>query len=228
MWGAIGGAVGGGTTEVLKNAGSKIIGKVGKKVIEDGMDMVVDLAQTASENGKLTGKDVLLSAVTSFGGSAIGAPKTNSTARNQLLDGATDNRAVKEAVADSTNVRPTWRQSELDAANDFVDYKPQQSFLNGESVKYGTSGSVRPDYYKPGNSVDVKNYNVETSAGRNNLARNVEKQYNQRLTGLPEGTKQTVLIDVRGQNVSDNDLNSLFNNISNRTNGEVDIIFKRS
>ena len=64
MWGAIGGAVGGGTTQVLKNVGSKALGKVGKKLVEDGVDMVVDLSQTASENGKLTGKDILFSAVT--------------------------------------------------------------------------------------------------------------------------------------------------------------------
>ena len=63
--------------------------------------MALDLTQTATENGGLTGKDVLFSAVTSFGGDLVGAAKTNSTARNQLIDGATDNRAIKDAVGDS-------------------------------------------------------------------------------------------------------------------------------
>ena len=103
MWGAIGGAVGGGTTEVLKDVGSNVLGKVGKKLVEDGVDMALDLTQTATENVGLTGKDVLFSAVTSFGGDLVGAAKTNSTARNQLIDGATDNRAIKDAVGDSVS-----------------------------------------------------------------------------------------------------------------------------
>lgn len=37
----------------------------------------------------------------SFGGDLVGVAKTNSTARNQLIDGATDNKAVKNAVKDS-------------------------------------------------------------------------------------------------------------------------------
>ena len=96
-------SVGGGTTEVLKDIGSNVLGKVGKKLVEDGVDMALDHTQTATENGGLTGKDVLFSAVTSFGGDLVGAAKTNSTARNQLIDGATDNRAIKDAVGDSVS-----------------------------------------------------------------------------------------------------------------------------
>ena len=32
--------------------------------------------------------------------------------------------------------RPTWRQSELDAAKDFPDYDAQKSFINGEEVLF--------------------------------------------------------------------------------------------
>ena len=97
---------------------------------------------------------------------------------------------------------------------------------NGKEVDYGTKGSVRPDYYKDGYSVDVKNYNVENSTGRNNLARNIEKQYTQRLEDLPEGTQQAVLIDIRGQNVPKADLVSLYNDIMRRTNNGIIIKFK--
>ena len=123
MWGAIGGAVGGGTTEVFKDVGSNVLGKVGKKLVEDGADMALDLTQTATENGGLTGKDVLFSAVTSFGGDLVGAAKTNSTARNQLIDGATDNRAIKDAVGDSLTDNNTSKK----ALNSFDDrgYKPK-------------------------------------------------------------------------------------------------------
>ena len=118
-----GGAVGGGTTEVFKDVGSNVLGKVGKKLVEDGVDMALDLTQTATENGGLTGKDVLFSAVTSFGGDLVGAAKTNSTARNQLIDGATDNRAIKDAVGDSLTDNNTSKK----ALNSFDDrgYKPK-------------------------------------------------------------------------------------------------------
>ena len=122
--------------------------------------------------------------------------------------------------------RPTWRQSELDAATDFPDYDAQKSFINGEEVPYGTKGSVRPDYYKDGFSVDIKNYNVESASGRSNLARNIEKQYYQRIENLPDGTKQSVMIDVRGQNVSDEALGALYDDIMRRTNNGVEILFK--
>lgn len=65
--------------------------------------------------------------------------------------------------------------------------------------------------------MDVKNYNVESASGRSNLARNIEKQYHQRMENLPEGTKQSVLIDIRGQNVTDAELSALYNDIMKRT-----------
>ena len=122
--------------------------------------------------------------------------------------------------------RPTWRQSELDAASDFPDYDAQKSFINGKEVPYGTKGSVRPDYYKDGYSVDIKNYNVESASGRSNLARNIEKQYYQRIQNLPAGTKQSVMIDIRGQNISDADISALYDDIMRRTNNGVEILFK--
>ena len=123
-------------------------------------------------------------------------------------------------------IRPTWRQSELDAAKDFPDYDAQRSFINGKTFPYGTKGSVRPDYYKNRFSIDIKNYNVESARGRNNLARNIEKQYYQRIQNLPDGTKQSIMIDVRGQNVSDKALSSLYDNIMRRTKNGVEILFK--
>lgn len=123
--------------------------------------------------------------------------------------------------------RPSWRQSEIDATKDFPGYKEQRSFLNGKEVKYGTKDSVRPDLYKKGHSVDVKNYNIQKSSGRKNLARNIEKQYNQRIKNLPKGTKQSVLIDIRGQNISNADLKLLYKDIMQRTNKGIKIRFKK-
>ena len=141
-----GGAIGGGTTEVFKDVGSNVLGKVGKKLVEDGVDMALDLTQTATENGGLTGKDVLFSAVTSFGGDLVGAAKTNSTARNQLIDGATDNRAIKDAVGDSLTdnkaVKNAIADDALDAAEDFLG-KGYKDAGNGRFISADGTKVVR-------------------------------------------------------------------------------------
>ena len=123
--------------------------------------------------------------------------------------------------------RPTWRQSELDVQRQFPNHQPQQSFLNGKRVPYGTRGSVRPDLFKPGQSIEVKNYNVQTVAGRNNLVNNISNQVNQRTTHLPSGTNQKVIIDVRGQNVTNAQLKEIRNSILENSNVNVEIVFKR-
>ena len=82
------------------------------------------------------------------------------------------------------------------------------------------------DYYKTRSSVDIKNYNIETASGRSNLANNISKQYYQRNVHLPQGTKQSILIDVRGQNVSNAELEALYNSIMKKTNNGITVYFK--
>ena len=96
----------------------------------------------------------------------------------------------------------------------------------GEEVPYGTKGSVRPDYYKEGSSIDIKNYNIENSSGRSRLVENIKKQYYQRVKNLPKDTSQTVVIDVRGQNVSDEILAELKRDIEKETKNGIEVIFK--
>lgn len=85
--------------------------------------MALDLAQTASENGGLTVKDILFSATTTLSGGLLSSVKTPSTVRNQLIDGVTDNKAVKNAVGDSVADNNTTKK----ALNGFDDrgYKPK-------------------------------------------------------------------------------------------------------
>lgn len=87
----------------------------------------------------------------------------------------------------------------MDVGKDYEGYDAQKSFINGEEVPYGTKGSVRSEFKKNAHSVEVKNYDIETSSGRKSLINNVSNQIKNRLTNLPEGTEQTVVIDVRGQ-----------------------------
>ncbi|MBL0318991.1 MAG: adhesin [Alphaproteobacteria bacterium] len=101
-----------------------------------------------------------------------------------------------------TGGRPTPKQSEIDVGNDLPEGAiPQPSFKDGESVPYGTPGSVRPDYCV-GNicSIEVKNYNIETNSS--GLIDNVSKQAIQRAENLPDGMVQDIVIDTRGQSVT--------------------------
>ncbi|WP_345990347.1 hypothetical protein AAEU33_00225 [Chryseobacterium sp. Chry.R1] len=98
--------------------------------------------------------------------------------------------------------RPSWRKSEIDAEQMYPGYDTQKSFIDGKEVPYGTEGSTRPDLYNTGHSVEVKNYDVTSNTGRRNLTNELNRQYTDRLQNLPPGTRQTAVIDVRGQNMS--------------------------
>ncbi len=134
--------------------------------------------------------------------------------------------AKVEMKGSGKGTRPSWRQSEIDVEKDFPEYNAQKSFKDGKEVPYGEKGSSRPDLYQTGHSIEVKNYKISTSSGRSRLVNNVSKQVEKRLSDLPNGTKQSVLIDIRGQNVSDEILDGLYEKIMNKTNGKVDIRFK--
>ena len=138
--------------------------------------------------------------------------------------------------------RPGWRQSELDVGADLIPkgYAEQPSFLkhpNGdvEVVPYGTPGSTRPDFYKPnpppmpkvgelappGTSVDVKNYDVSTPQARQDLVQNAGSQAKDRAAILPPGSKQTLEIDVRGQNITPSQITQLKADIAKASGGAI-------
>ncbi|NHZ93952.1 hypothetical protein F2P45_33905 [Massilia sp. CCM 8733] len=117
--------------------------------------------------------------------------------------------------------RPTWRQSELDleAMYGSHGYSAQESFLNGARVPHGTLGSTRPDLYKSGEAIDMKNYNLTTASGRSSLVSSVSAQAIHRAANLPLGDIQKIVLDVRGQNVSTVELNRVVGRIQQKTNG---------
>ena len=150
-----------------------------------------------------------------------------------------DQQAVNEGITDTTSSpgqRRSWRQSEIHAASDYPTsegYKYNQSYkvVNGQlqEATYGSSGSVRPDYYSPVTNkvVDVKNYNITTSSGRSNLANNVANQYNQRVGVFSAGTSYEVVIDVYGQNWTQPMLTDVETRIWNLTGNQVDVVFMK-
>ena len=123
--------------------------------------------------------------------------------------------------------RPSWSDSESTGKVLFSEYKSQHSFKNTINVEYGTKGSVRPDEFSKvhNNSIDVKNYNLMSNNGITSLGRNIVKQYGQRVSQLPLGTKQSVLVDIRGQQVDRQALSKLDFYVKSRTNSEVEFIY---
>ncbi|MEE9453301.1 MAG: DUF637 domain-containing protein [Paracoccaceae bacterium] len=114
--------------------------------------------------------------------------------------------------------RPTPRQSELDVGDGLGDdFTPQKSFIDGDEVPYGTRGSVRPDFCDANCSIEVKNYDVNTNGS--GLVNNVIGQVEQRAVHLPDGMTQRVVIDIRGQVVSDATRDRITNRLVERSNG---------
>lgn len=70
-------------------------------------------------------------------------------------------------------------------------------------------------------------HHVTTPGGRTRLVDNISEQVIQRYENLPQGTGQKVVVDVRGQNITNDVLREIRDSIVNRTGGNVDIEFLR-
>lgn len=154
---------------------------------------------------------------------------TGKIKKGEIPEGPPPKLTPPKKVSDGNDIpkRPSWRQSEIEAELEYNGYDSQKSFLNGEEVPYGTKGSTRPELFKSGHSIEVKNYNVQTNSGQNNLINNVSKQIKSRSVNLPEGTNQTIIIDVRGQIVTNEILKKIRDRILAKSGVNVEIIFKR-
>ena len=87
-------------------------------------------------------------------------------------------------------------------------------------MPYGTSGSVRPDFSIGKTvAVEVKNYNIANNSS--GLIRNVSKQAIDRAVHLPKGMQQRVIIDIRGQTVTDKQMSAIRSGIVTKTNGVI-------
>ncbi|MGW6083495.1 ribonuclease YeeF family protein [Bacillus subtilis] len=179
----------------------------------------------ASANGfseAITGRDM-------FGNKISDEQRQNSLNHALSVLGGFGLRGVNtklNAKKPTGSKRPSWRQSEVDVGKDYPGYKDQVAFKERIEVKHGTKDSSRPDFYNTGHSIEVKNYKLTTSSGRSNLVRIVSNQFNKRIKDLPEGTKQTVIIDVRGQTVSRDILRDVKRKIDERTDNKAEVIFK--
>jgi len=108
-----------------------------------------------------------------------------------------------------TPKRVSWQQSEKDVGQmlgtgwlEQVSYKLNSVTGRAEEVPRGTKGSVRPDFCNATKMTcaEVKNYNLLTN--RDRLIKVISEQAIVRAKNLPQGYKQEIWIDVRGQSLS--------------------------
>ncbi|MDP4147418.1 MAG: hypothetical protein Q8936_23615 [Bacillota bacterium] len=192
-----------------------------------------NIAYNAAKNG-VNDASNLIKAIEGAGTEGAGKAEA-------AIAGISDAEAIAEGITDVTEAeaiatgRPSWRQSEVDIfENTYTEakgYTDQAVFVKDSNgiVKegtYGQPGSIRIDIYKADHIVEVKNYNVTTSTGRSNLVQNIRKQYWQRKDFFPN-TKQTYVLDIGGQNVTDEVLLDLQNSIYNETETAIEIVIKQ-
>ena len=131
-----------------------------------------------------------------------------------------------EAATGAPPVRPSWQTSEGTVSSELkqLGFKEQKSYLGGKEVPYGTPGSVRPDLSHQAFklSVDVKNYDVASAKGRYRLVQDVVAQATKRFPNLPAGMRQGIVIDIRGQTISERLLDRLVDRIVKQSGGTIE------
>ena len=132
---------------------------------------------------------------------------------SSAVNGATEYAKGTVEIADDL---PQWRQAELRALNETGGYE-QLSYLNGEQVPFGTQGATRPDIVQVlGDhieAIEVKYYNLESSASLNTLYSELEREITARMVNLPAGSTQKIILDVTGRGFSEATCNAAKNNI---------------
>ena len=124
---------------------------------------------------------------------------------------------AKGSVNISENI-PQWRQAELRALNEYGGYD-QLTYLDGKLVDFGTSGASRPDVVRMlGDhieAVEVKYYNLDDAGCLSTLYRELQREVRARLTNLPKGSTQKVILDVTGRAFSKETITNVISSIGN-------------
>jgi hypothetical protein len=139
------------------------------------------------------------------------------------------------AIAAANYIRgtiPSWRQSEVAAGKQFGLQGNQESvFLDGEKLDTlrRVKDSSVPEYYErgdpakgvPGQSYEVKRYNVEIAARQRRLIADTASQAVKRVRSLPPGTQQNIIVDVRGRTLKPGQLEQIAKGLEAKSGGVI-------
>lgn len=114
---------------------------------------------------------------------------------------------------ENVSSRPSPRDSEV-RAQEIYGGNEQVSYKNGQVVPYGTEGSTRPDLVverEDGSveAIEVKNYNLKEPGRVNQLTTELYRQVSERIANMPEGAEQRIVLDVRGQNLTQEEIDEI-------------------
>lgn len=100
---------------------------------------------------------------------------------------------------------PSAKESET-YAQELYPGRGQISYFHGEEVVSTTRNATRPDIVRDlGDhleAIEVKNYNLDSPHGVSSLCNTLKRQIGDRVTNMPAGTSQRVVLDTRGRNTS--------------------------
>ncbi len=128
--------------------------------------------------------------------------------------------AVAGGLSEITSIRNpvrTWEQSE-DYVHGLLGGDTQIAYLNGAEVPRATSGSTRPDIVRwidgKLEAVEVKNYNLQSSASLSELKNVLKHGITARTIHLPEGSTQRVVLDIGGRDYSNELVSAVINDLT--------------
>lgn len=136
-----------------------------------------------------------------------------------VVGGASKGLELHRAGNGPTSGRPTYRESEK-YVEEKLGGEAQASFKDGEPCSITTKGATRPDLTRTVDNhleaVEIKNYDLRTNFS--GMKGKLVKQVSDRVTHMPAGTTQRVVVDARGQGLSelfiDNAKNDLYITLS--------------
>ena len=112
---------------------------------------------------------------------------------------------LSEAVSLYSSDIPTARESELRALKKYGGDE-QKAFKNGEEVARNTIDSTRPDIVREvggkHEAIEVKNCDLESRNSVAELYDVLRKEMSARISNLPEGYTQRVVLDIKGRGYS--------------------------
>ena len=190
---------------------------------------VISAATTAAVTGfqtkdpEETMKAALLSGSESFKWGAI---------TGAILGGASEAIVLKNASQTATQAAdtvtlytgevveetiPTPRQAELLALEKYKGSE-QITYLAGEEVPWGTPGGTRPDVVRTVGdhleAIEVKDYDLVNNS--NELFRELTRQITDRVTNLPPGSTQRIVLNVQGRGYTQEFVNTIIETIQTR------------
>jgi hypothetical protein len=122
-----------------------------------------------------------------------------------VMPGGGYSKGAKETAKAVENTMPAWKKSEQ-FIESTVKGEPQKVFKAGEAQQSAQriKGSSAVDVWSSATNTafEIKNYAKSLQSGNySGLVSNMSKQYQQRLSNLPDGAKQVFKIDMTDYNI---------------------------